>query len=641
MNCLKSCGCLLLAGAALSPMFAGVQYVTSDCDIHELGIPETTTDLRFHQNGATRECTYTLSGDTTINVPAYAWPYNGASLVFDFTSGGYTLYLKGNGSWGAEPGREASSDARDRVSYLGGVWDLGGVNNYYAVGRGSGSGANYRALDVLLDGSAFTNFQDAYLVSNVADGHLVLTNGASISANGVGYFYLSYNNGNEYYAAGSTLDVMGGSRLVCKGDGHFDYAYSPIAALSDFKARFSGSGTFYRCDSATVIGGYMGGIEVRFDDHASGSSYQTYIGNGTYAQQARLLLFGGASFTNESQLIVGSVAGADRCRVEVTGGSGLHVVSPGGGTFSKVLVGSGSSCNELLISNSTLRAADVVLGSSTSSNNVVHIIGQASKWESHPLTNGKYLPFNGTGNTLVLDDCTIDHSSIEYQLYDATNSMLRIENGANVKVSSIAVGYRGSQYVASRASEGTKILVGADSTLEANVQFNVCGRDSVVCLSNGTLKADNQYSFYFGMADATYTKHAVTNNLFVFEGSHPRLRSDSAQSTFFFDGTSRIRFDLPPDGVYEDVPLRGHAISFNPNVRFEIGGLEEVQGRLERTSEIVLVQSDGTAITVYPASLNALNETLPKGCRMYLSKDKTKLILRARATNCGLMLIFR
>lgn len=639
MKCLKSCGCLLLAGAIQSPVTAAVQYVTSNCDIHELEIPETTTDLRFHQNGATKEVTYTLSGDTTIGVPAYAWPYNGASLIFDFTPGGHTLYLKG-GVWSSEPGRDGSSDARDRVSYLGGVWDLGGAANYYAVGKGSGSGANYRALDVLLDGAAFTNFQDAYLVSNVADGHLVLTNGASIVANGNGYFYLSYNNGNEYYASGSTLDVMSGSRLVCRGDGHFDHAYVPIAAASDFKARFSGLGTYYRSDSATVIGGYMRGIEVRFDDHASGSSRQTYIGNGAYAAESKLILTGGASYTNELRFFVGSAMGADRCRLEVTDGSSLHVVLPDDRNFSGIIVGSGSSFNEMLLSNSTVRTSGIVLGSSTSSNNLVRIMGQASEWECHP-SEGKYLPFRGFGSTLVLDDSTIDHSSIEYQLYDATNSVLRIENGATLRASSVAVGYRGSQYVESRTSVGTKILVGADSMLEASVQFNDCAKDSVVCLSNGTLKANNQFSFYFGMADATYTKHAVTNNLFVFQGSRPQLRSDSPLSTFLFDGTSRIRFDLPPDGVYEDVPLKGHAITFSPNVRFEIGGLEEVQGRLEKTSEIVLAQSDGTAITVYPATLNALNETLPKGCRMYLSDDKTKLILRVRATNCGLILIVR
>lgn len=639
---LKSLAFAVACAGSASCLAESSYYLAEDTDLATYNLPSGYDRILPYGTSPTKPVSFWLSSDAEAAFSYLQCVTGGGALLFDFArDGDHTLTLSAGSMITASSGL--------KVDFRGGVWNLNGQGPYWA----NYGTTRYSDQRVTFDATVQTNFPCAFILGAVNNGSVVLMNGAYMSdcknftSGAYGYYVYqpvaySYPDGQGWWGTNCTFTVSGGSVFRSEYSVTFAHSGASLDALSDFRALFTGAGTQMwsaNAGSLVSIGHSVGGTEVKFDDHAYGRAYYTRVGCGANADYSRFVLDGGATYTNVGDSVaIGYASGADHCQAEILNGAELSV--GGLAAVYDLQVGRDSSFNELFVSNATVRAAKIVAGATVaSSNNVVRIMGRDSVWKAG--VTGDYSLFVGPGNAFVYDDAAIDRTGCNYCLYNSTNNAFRLENGASAKMSNLFVGHPGGQYVLNCDAVGNTVFVGAGSTLEATTQIMLTGRDNAIVISNGTLKANNQYAVYIGHKESSYTKFAVEGNKLVFQGGSPKLRSDSASASMNFENGTQLVFDLPLDGVYAETPIVAGSMNL-ASATYSFPNINKLQENLEHNVDIVLARTADWAMNVPSDDLtDRVSPPLPKGCTLKRRGNWNRLELHVKRGSKGMSIIIK
>ena len=645
----------LLLSTACFGSFAATQW-SSGRDIGTSDIP--ADGIMFHQTGAAAPLVFTLSEDATLPAKdSWVYPHNGRTVIFDFSEHGKTLSFANGATWSVRPGWNnfAYPAATNRVIYRGGVWDFGknvGVNGLGRWGYNPGGNGG----DVRLDGAKFKGasiFKGIYYAENST---FVLENGAEIycpattSSGDAGSCYLFFDwiqaSDGLHRATNCVFRVSSGSCFACESGVIVDSAYWNGGASGesrandvpcDFRAEISGVGSHLEVGGALSIGNALRGVTFRLDDHSSAYVAETKVGNGQHAADTVLQIDGGAVYTNMSELAIGNVVGADRCRVEVTGGASL-LLGDDPMMSHCTRIGLASSNNLFLLSNATHRCRALYLGSADSetSGNALRVVGRKA-FLGLVLSgfNGAWVPYATSGNSISFEDADFQRPYMNFHMRKDDNE-LRIEDGSIFRCASLYVGLQGSVSEGSVPCNRACIFVGEDSTLAMDTQFMGCGKDTRLVISNGTVSCSNQYSFYFGRK-TSYTEHEVSGNRLVFQGAKSKLLTGHPDATVMLENGTVVRFEVPSED-YETVPIAAAIVDLNTAGGIEIAGLDKL--RRDRSRNLTLISAT-SSLRIPTSLLDTANESLAEtGDKLVKSADGKRLVLSLKGY-AGLMLMVR
>lgn len=626
MNKIKSA--FLSAAILLIGESFGLSFDTwidgDDTDLATLNVAETSRGVGIRGGYPGKpQLQVWLSADRTLSIPVCI--YNGtksSNMCFDFAKdGNHTLTFTEYATLGS------AIDA----TFLGGtLWattggSLLGYSNTY-----------YENQHLVLDGAQFTDWPYCVLVGSVLNGSLELKNGAvvstkanaSVGANGI-YVNRPIAANGVIRSTNCTITVASGSKLMSDKEVRFNYpgadgTETPLNFLIHVTGKdseFSSTDKFGLSESC--------GVTLKVDDQAKMAFSQILWSSGSKSHDNDIVVDTGALVDMTAGLLLGRAVGADRNHVSVLGGSTWQTTGSGQYT----IIGEHSSFNTLLVSNATFRTYGFEIGEkATASNNVVKIMGQDAVFDV-----GRDILFaSGPNNTVIYDDCTVDRSAFDANLY-GKGSALRVENGATLKLKNVKLGANGAT-----ASVGCSVFVGDGATLDVAVQTINTGIDCALVLSNGTLRCANQSAFFLGYKDGN-TGFAVTNNQVVFQGACPKFRSSSDVATFSVRSGSVVRFDLPSDTAYAEAPVRAYNIEIQSPCTIEFSGIEEIQHSIQSARDYVLMEAvgDGAQLQLPGNVLADAVAKLPRRSKLFKSDDGKSLILRVQPVGRGLQVIFR
>ncbi|MBO7721156.1 MAG: hypothetical protein J6T01_01980 [Kiritimatiellae bacterium] len=183
-------------------------------------------------------------------------------------------------------------------------------------------------------------------------------------------------------------------------------------------------------------------------------------------------------------------------------------------------------------------------------------------------------------------------------------------------------------YSNSSKSRGNVFEVGDGATASVQTFYHLsffttdCRNGNSVVISNGTLDVQTNFD--------------CSNSVTIVRGTSPKLQARGEGNTagLWVRGESLLRIELPPGGYAEGhVPVDSKYCRFKGNAAFEVTGAEELKRTLTRrgvrkktTYTLVRWQSGVGDDNKMPlAKISAVQETLPKGCRIYRSDNTVKL----------------
>lgn len=540
--------------------------------------------------------TYTLSQDLTLNVGIRFSNEIHNGTVMDFSQGGHTLKVGGNVDiWGTP---------NSTLGFKGGVWDLSG-NIFY--GGGAWDNLDYSGVALTFDGVVISNASQIVGQSGYGQGYTWMARDAKFHANTYMIVRGANKDANRSAEDWSLFEFADGSEIHAPNlFGNRD-ADTPLD--QNCTIRLTGAGTRAKIKSTFEPGRKSSGYHVEILDGATVECGQWKVGNDSVNANGNTVLV------------------AD-------GGS---LLAPG----QEGLIGEKGSFNAVTVSNGTLSAKTVKLGTvASSSNNVLRLAGATAKLE---MNSWNWRPFGPTmGNSIVIDDQANigirDGSQLDFCPSDtvpSTNNAFCVANGATFTTRYV--------YPAKVVdSTGNLVFVGADATLDLidlSLSANV---GNAVVISNGTIRYSGDYGFFIG-GDAVTGK----GNICRVKGARAKIRStnDSEDKKFFatFRNGALLEFDVSEFSEANAEPIFDvKNFGMNAGTTLAVVGVEAMQKQIEKTTTLVLAQvPDGTKISIDADVLAAAQTALPPRCSLTLSSDGRQLRFRAKRLNVGALVIIR
>ena len=632
--------------------------------------------------------TYYLGSD--YNVGARFWTVGAAgTTVYDFTR-------DGNHTLRATDFRESGSNRT--VEYRGGV--MRGAYAPHPWNDRSKVTAIFNGTD--FSGTSFEMFDWTM------NSRLVLTNHANV--------VVAWNGGNLSALfttqTNNLAEVLDGSTLKYNRPLWLGYGTAAAKRLNS-KLLVSGAGSTLDLSPSSNFNFYFGvdqgGSALVVENGAQFLSYNFYIGGaGSVSDNGSTRPGNGAAGGNElivrGERTVAQITQSSRLGYGSSHSNAIHVLDHAalnigertGGTWANLTVGSGpadgvaSSYNEIVVSNASLVAREVVFGQAAASHdNRLEFLGpepelfytEKEQWKMFGAgfgnvvhvgcgANFSFLTNNvsfGTGggadNRLVVDGgsvCKLKNLTVGDSEHPFTRNAIEVIGGScltnsgnfafvadrgRIVVDGGSTFDMGQQALFCSSTYETvsnSIFVGSGSLLTARVcvpsQTSVSYPGLELVVSNGTLAVgDADYSRYF----------KLNGGALVLKGSSPKVCSRPGAMPFYMTHPARICFELPPEG-YAEAPLTGiQQLQHSADFELEVVGIEELQKNLQKPTTFTLIETmcDSGLYwmrTLYPEVLERANASLPDGC--WLSIDTAggvhKLKLRVRALT-GMTILFR
>lgn len=553
---------------------------------------------------------------------------NSSSNLIEVTRPDVVIRLKGDG--GSYPGIRSRAATSAHLVLRGGTYDLCGKGGVYASSPADNSDT-YSKLT--LDGVTITNAATVSVAnaSRIDGNRLVLTNGANVTAaNGENFFNCTS------VRSGGTAIVSGGSRLTFTGGRFIPFR------------KYTTGGTLLVTGEGSVITNASSSTDRLFYDGVQDCTLRVANGASVYVNGPYDIGYG----SNSGNLMEVSNGGLLRflgsSSVGLPYGSGkvnLKVLS--GGTFvSSTKITFQKSGNLILVSNGTFRATLNFGGSK----NTVRVQGENAVYSPSGTTlfdngaTGSLLEF-GAGATWSVQDYLYLGGSSAY------SNTLAVIGGAELKVKN----FPGISYSAGKSIYGYTFRVADEGALSVNGtgsgygHFTLTGWGNTVVLSNGTLSAVNGIDIGALNSNGSATEKAGLENAghsLVFQGAHPRATSYEACS--LRRGTV-LRFEVPQGGYPADAKPLFEVYSLqSPTgdpMKLELTGIDEnfIQG-LDHAFDVKLINQTkrpfSQTLGFLADQVAAINATLPKRVKLYLTPDKYELHLSAKPET-GLVLIVR
>lgn len=540
--------------------------------------------------------TYTLSQDLTLNAGIRFSNEKHNGTVMDFSQGGHTLKVGGQVDvWGTP---------NSTIVFKGGVWDLSG---YIFYGGGAWNNLDYSGVALTFDGAVISNASQIVGQSGYGQGYTWMARGAKFHANTYMIVRGANKDANRSAEDWSLFEFAEGSEI------HAPYLFgnrdTDTPLDQNCTIRLTGAGTRAKIRSTFEPGRKSSGYHVEIVDGATVECGQWKIGN-------------------ES-------ANANSNTVLVADGGSLRAPGQEG------LVGEKGSFNAVTVSNGTLSAKTVRLGTVVgSSNNVLRLAGATARLE---MSSWNWRPFGPTmGHAVMIDDHANvgirDGSQLDFCSSDAVPSIgnaFCVANGATFTTRYL--------YPAKAAgSTGNLVFVGADATLDLidlNLSTNI---GNAVVISNGTVRYSGDYGFFVGGDPAT-----GKGNVCRVKGTRAKIRStnDSDSKKFFstFRNGALLEFDVSEFSEANAEPIFDVMnFGMNAGTTLSVVGVEAMQKRIGQATTLVLAQvPDGTKISIDADVLTAAQAALPPRCSLSVSSDGRQLRFRAKRLNVGALVIIR
>ena len=241
------------------------------------------------------------------------------------------------------------------------------------------------------------------------------------------------------------------------------------------------------------------------------------------------------------------------------------------------------------------------------------------------------------GNELVLDNSEWNHVvSGHARCYFYQNCTLTLVNNsiANFNKDSFYLGYQTAD-----ARNTINILSGSTANFAT---FRLQMDNNRVVISNATMTVNHASgTYYLPFYNGDSYLIGSTNNTFRFEGSSPSLEITADAVRFAHHltddkldfGATVLEYSLPAE-AYATAPLRTASLYLARSNKIRV----EQNSEQARTQKYTLAETSTGTITV--EDIDDLASELPANCKLSLSGDSKKLILRASAP-CGMMIFFR
>lgn len=204
-------------------------------------------------------------------------------------------------------------------------------------------------------------------------------------------------------------------------------------------------------------------------------------------------------------------------------------------------------------------------------------------------------------------------------------SLLRIASGGRVVTeASFEIG-RQMDNGGAQASNRMEVVDGG-SVECLRLRFYGLGNELLV--SNATLTVKNEFYSVYGD-----NENAGRDTRFVFAGKTPQFVMNGTYNHFYRQ--AHLKFVIP-EGGYETIPYENTAGAFSIQgdctMDFDIEGFRKTGGKT-----VLMKVPAGQTFSFGAGQWEKLQESVPQGCRLYLSNDETTL--RPAATG-GHLLVF-
>ena len=592
--------------------------------------------------------TYTLSQDFSITNSSGAMKKvrlpNGALTTFDFSDGNHVLKT------GVVQLRKENSNPCE-VSFIGGIWDVGG-NQFGHCGWSNLPGEN---LTYRFDGVVVTNLATTeQLMLGYGTNQNYLVTGGSRFYGTSGYIIFcpaTSNSQSPEKELGRLIEFSGGSKFYAgAGTAVFDNRDQSSTRLQNCIIRFKGEGTVATGSEAGGAGNsdfYLGrrapgyrlevvdGARFNFRFFKMGGDYNNGnpLAGSEFGYSNSVYVANGGEISTTYGLTIGQVAGAGHNSVLVDDGGAFLIP-----TSESLSIGSMSSFNSFTISNGTVTAKALKVGSNAGANsNLLHVAGSRTALTLNSTTRDLF--GSGVGNTVLFDDgATFGGSNIDIYFSNnngsvaSTGNTVRVEGGATVTGRNVAI--------LQNAASTNNTLVVADATLSvAELSMDKpTSSGNTLCISNGTVNFTGGYGFHC----------SGTGNVCRIAGAAPKVRyvgESDGVATFLYG--VELQYDLTElSAAYAEPAILVKWFQMHANTHLTFRGVEEVSERLSAPADFVLaratdadhlISSDNAIATVVAEA----NENLPDRAKLLFANDGHDLVLRVRPLVRGLVITIK
>ena len=559
--------------------------------------------------------TYTASSDVTF--PG-ALQFQGVNADYIFSMSGRTITVGG----------KLNSYYSATALFDSGVWNVTGdfnpVNN-----------AAYPCTMILTNGVVFNVSGNCTFNGNTKNS-LLRVHGASKIYFNRGEIMNSNNNN-------CCIEILDGGEMSWQ-DGYF----SPSAtASSNCTVLVSGSGSklFNRrtASAATLRFGTAESCDNRLRVESGATIDTTKYGDSSFRGTGKIGE-GANAVSNIIEVVGGTYEGGSLIVNEnaTSWGNGIRI--SGGGAMSlggNDLTVGGLGRSEIVVEGegSSLSCKSVCIGKLATSTGCRFRIGDLATFHQlSPLTNRAPLFGAGSGNEMIVEGgATFDaaESDVAFSWSDNEAGGNRVTvrgEGTTMDVGEFTIGLHAG------VSDGNVLEVsdGAEFVVCEERNFQVCSADSLVALSNATIRLQGLNSnAQFGKPVDSAQASITTNNQLLLQGAAPRFEVEHGNLTF--ENASRLVFEIPAEG-YADVPLTASTIRLADDTVIDIA-CEAFQKALRSRATVVLARAT-TSLNVSQTVLDAANEKLLP-LKRELKIDGTDLVLKVRPTDVGLVIILR
>lgn len=603
----------------------------SDTAVFDTSGTLTSTDL-FSPNG------YTFKGtglSWTIQSASLGTSRTGASDAFVLGSGSETDNLGGN---------TLILGSGANIQFPAAGFMIGKSSAAVTTGSNGGNTLRIESGARLWVGRQFTLGG-----LNSPTNRLVVASGGVLDLTWTGSGWQTMAFGGQSY--GNTTDIYG----KCVSTQNYEYVCVGYGAPASNNVLTCHNGSYFETKGNVYVGWTGSHNTLRVADGATfrqsnGTSRFIYIGNNGESCDNRLIVENGNDISFKALAIVG-----------YNGSDNLLLVTNGTAAVSRATIGSQASATgnvfkwagDSCLSDVELDNVAFGVGSNNkfiidglditckvSKANFTYKTGSGNKVilrNAKLTTCGQMASTMTNGNALVLDNSEWNHVVNDHaRAFLNQNCILTLVNNA------VANFNRDSFYFGNAtANSRNNLNILSGSTANFNT-FRLQMDNNRVVISNATMTVNHPNgTYYLPFYNGKEYLIGSTNNTFRFEGSSPSLEITAAEVKFWRHltedkvdvGATVLEYSLPAE-AYAVAPLRTAALVISRSNKIRV----ELNGEQARTQKYTLAETSTGTITV--EDMADLGSELPANCKLSLSEDSKKLILKA-SVPCGMVILLR
>lgn len=474
--------------------------------------------------------------------------------------------------------------------------------------RFTGKGSGYAPIKAGAANDIYLGHKSPMARIEVADGATLATRALTV--------------GNGAYGDSNAVHVIDGVATVSQ-----DVKIGAVAGSDGNDVSVSGADASFTCAGSLFVGQAGSRNRLAVSDAAAASAARLYIGKAAEANSNSVTVANGAVLT---------VSGGDVAVGDSLGGVGnaIHVL---GGSLtlsdtSTVLVGGAeASGSEMVVSNGSVNAKSIAVGSRGGKGNVLRVQGPDTMLSFAGSDTIWTVSGAGNGNCVEFSD-GVELNLRRLQFGDfATNGTLRVTRNAQVDVAEYC--WLSANGDSPSAREST-IEVSAGAVLTVG-DLRVNGNGNTLVIDDGTVRCRGDYATFFN-GDETIRLRGTSPLLTTYGNDSGHLE---------FRGSSRVVFVLPSDGtVYAAAPLQAaNYANFAATATLRFENLDAFRKGLRNHANVPLVVQR-TRNGVSTDAVDDANAWLAAQgfdyARVIVSADGKSLSLRVKA-DLGMVVTIR